>query len=302
MRSYWDYFDDIEKKFKTLNLEVNTPIVAITIDGKNVFIKDENKNLNKSFKDRGLSYQMVRNIQQGETKFALSSSGNSAISAGFVSQHYDAELQLFLSNKINQTKLDRLKEFTDSKIRINLSDKPRSELIKFLNNNPDYVNLRGSTDVYASSGFKTISHELVNQVPDIDAIFIPCSSGTSTVGIYEGFKELNRNVSIHICQTEKIHPISKYFDLDFVRNETSIADAISDRVAHRKSIVIEIIKQTSGFGWIISDSRLLKESEKLFNLLKVDHSYNSILAYSGWRKALEKGYNYKNPVLLFSGL
>jgi len=302
MRSYWDYFDDIEIKFKTLDLKVNTPIIELKYEDQNLIIKDENDNLNGSFKDRSIGYQMARHIQQGETRFALSSSGNSAVSACYISRQYNVELQLFLSEQINSSKLNNIKELSNSKININLSNKPRSELIKFLNNNPDFINLRGSTDVYAPVGFKTISYELFEQVPEIDAIFIPCSSGTSSIGINQGFQELNIHVPIHICQTEKINSISKYFDVDFERKDTSLADAITDRVAHRKNSVVEIIKKSNGFGWVISDTQLMEDKEIVNNLLHKDYSFNSLLAFSGWRKAVKKGYNYKYPVLLFSGL
>lgn len=301
MRSFWDNFSDIDDKFKTIEINDNTPIIEATYEGKNLFIKDENENLNGSFKDRGVSYQMAKYLQLGNSNFALSSSGNSAISASFITNHYDVKLQLFLSNNINSEKLEKINKFTDSKIKINLSDKPRSELIKFLNNNPEYINLRGSTDIYSYQGFKTISYELVEQVPDVDAIFIPCSSGTSTFGIYQGLKELNHLVPIHICQTEKINALSKYFDVDYKRQQSSLADAITDRVAHRKDELIEIIKESEGFGWIISDSNLLEDKEIVNNLINKDYSFNSLLAFSGWRKSFEKGYNYKNPVLLFSG-
>lgn len=302
MLSYWKHFNEIENKFKTLELRVNTPVKQFKCKENNFFIKDENLNLNGSFKDRGVSYQIARHIQRGLNYFALSSSGNSALSACYVSKNFNAELQLFLSNKISSLKLDRIKEFSSSKIKIILTEKPRSELIKFLNTNPEYSNLRGSTDGYAYQGFKTISYELIDQVPNIDAIFIPCSSGTSSWGIYQGFNELNANIPIHICQTEKINSIAKYFDADYLTQSTSLADAITDRIAHRKSTIIEMIKATQGSGWVISDHQLETDKATLTALTSEDYSFNSLLAFSGWRKALEKGYNYKNPVLIFSGL
>jgi threonine dehydratase len=302
MHSYWKHFNEIENKFKTLELRVNTPVKEFKYKENNIFIKDENLNLNGSFKDRGVSYQMARHIQLGHNHFALSSSGNSALSACYVSKYFDVELQLLLSNKMSSLKLGKIKEFSSSKIKIFLTDKPRSELIKFLNNNSDYTNLRGSTDGFAYQGFKTISHELIEQVPNIDAIFIPCSSGTSSWGIYQGFKELNVNVPIHICQTEKINSIAKHFNIDYSTQKSSLADAITDRIAHRKSNIIEMVKETQGYGWVISDNQLETDKATLNTLTREDYSFNSVLAFSGWRKALEKGYNYKNPVLLFSGL
>ena len=302
MNSYWDHFEDIDQKYMAVKLNTPTPVIECDFNGNKLFIKDENENQNGSFKDRGVSYQMAKHIQHGKTKFALSSSGNSAISCSSIAVFYDGDLELFLSNKINPSKLNKIKGFSNPRIKINLSEKPRSDLIKFLNHNPEYVNLRGSNDNYAIPGFKTIAYEIIEQLPEVDAIFIPCSSGTSALGISQGFKELNLNIPIHICQTEKIHAIAKYFDDEYIRQNASLADAITDRLANRKKDVVELIKVTKVFGWVISDIQLVQDKDIVTNLINKDYSYNSVLAFSGWRKALKKGYNYKNPVLLFSGL
>lgn len=300
--SYWDIFQDVESKYKEIQLMVNTPIIEIEIDGIKLTIKDENKNINGSFKDRGLTYQIVKNIQNGNDKFALSSSGNSAISACYISRNYNVTLELFLSKNINKNKSEKINQYASELIKINYEEKPRSDLIKFLATNTDFINLRGSTDEIAPLGFKSIAYEITKQVEKYDAIFIPCSSGTSSLGIHMGFRELGIQLPIHVCQTEKVNAIAKNFDNDFNKSESSLADAITDKVAHRKLELIEIIKNTGGYGWVISNERLEEDIIFINNLLKTNYSYNSMLAFSGWKKSVEKGFNYKNPILLFSGL
>ena len=52
-------------------------------------------------------------------------------------------------------------------------------------------------------------------------------------------------------------PIASYFDKDFVKEKESRADAIVDNVAHRRDKVLEIIKDTNGAGFVISNDELV---------------------------------------------
>ncbi|MCB0510047.1 MAG: hypothetical protein KDC82_04730, partial [Bacteroidetes bacterium] len=142
---------------------------------------------------------------------------------------------------------------------------------------------------------------------EIDAIFVPTSSATGLIGIYLGYKEIIKDYpqikipSFHAAQTEKIHPIAREFDSDFSENENSIAGAISDRVAHRKDAAKEIIKETKGSGWVLSDEDI-KNAIELNKSLGIDYdSPNSNLALAAYIKALKNNFEFEAPCLIFSG-
>lgn len=304
MNTFWHNYSEIRKEYQIEFGQGNTPTHRVSNDDYTAIIKDETRNPTGSFKDRGLSYQIARHIQDGKTKFAISSSGNSAISASFIAKLYKLRLCVFVSDSIQYEKLNRINDIIKRTQNITLfkSQKPRSDLIKFLRNNPDFTSLRGSTDEYALQGYKSIAYEIIKSNQNIDAIFIPTSSGTSALGIASGFSELDTPVQIHICQTEKVYSIAKVFDSNFQSSKSSLADAITDKVAHRKEKIVEVINQSQGFGWVISDTELIEAKSKISSYNIGEYSYNSILAYSGLQKALQAGYSFTNPILLFSGL
>ncbi|MCA9383241.1 pyridoxal-phosphate dependent enzyme, partial [Candidatus Dojkabacteria bacterium] len=244
-------------------------------------------------------YQLSHHYNNGVKSFVISSSGNAAVSAAAYAALVDIELDIFVAEKVNPVKLQLIEKHTNNNIRVRQSKKPKSDAIKFASENNAF-NLRGSLDHNAVIGFKTIAYELAEQAPDTDAIFIPCSSGTSSVGIAEGFHESDMNVRINVCQTTKIHPIAKEYDSDYQMSVSSMADAISDRVAHRKQQVTELIESTGGFGWVISDDELLK-ARKLLPLVDFEISNNSLLSLAGLIKSLEAGNSYNAPTLLISG-
>lgn len=301
--SIWDYskISGVPSPFQLTLGEGQTELTKIELNSRPVFLKHEYTNPNGSFKDRSLAYQLSWYHSQGISKFAISSSGNAAVSAAAYCDANDLELTVFVSKNIDGSKLERITKFEGELIKVIQSLKPKSECIQFSNTN-GATNLRGSKDDIAIIGFKTIAYEIASQLPAVDAIFSPTSSGTSIVGIYQGFQEENLRPQIHICQTTRIHPIAKEFDFGFTTTTSSLANAIVDRVAARKPQVQEIVKNTGGQGWVISDQELMEAEDVLKQKLNISISYNSLLAVAGFLKTVKNGASYPNPVIILSGL
>jgi len=302
MNEIWSYnsMQNVPQSFRLTLNEGNTPIRKIDINGLAVMIKDENANPNGSFKDRSLAYQLSYHIASGKRKFVISSSGNAAVSAAAYAGLAGVELDVFVAEKVNPLKLEKLSKFENGSVRIHQSAKPKSDAVKFASEEKAF-NLRGSQDEAAVTGFKTIAYEICKQYPEVSEVFIPCSSGTSTVGIAKGFNEHKKAVKIFICQTSKIHSIAKTFDHHFVSVTKSFADAITDRVAHRKNEVVDIVKKSGGGGFVVNDA-LLYQAEDIVEKQGLSYSYNSLLSLAGLLKAQTQGIELLNPVVIASGL
>jgi threonine dehydratase len=302
MKEFWSYkrMQKIPENFRLTLNEGKTPIRQLKYEGLKVVIKDENENPNKSFKDRSLAYQVSRRVWEGKTKFVISSSGNAAVSAAAYCGLAKVELDIFISDHINTLKLERIKNFESEKIHFHQSQKAKSDAIKFASETGAF-NLRGSHDDYALIGYETIAYELAEQYPDIDSIFLPTSSGTSAIGIYNGFKHVKKNVKIFICQTSRIHAMASKFDKDFIPSASSYADAIVDRVALRKTKITEIVKESEGGGFVVNDA-LLYQAKEAAESQSLYYTYNSLLGLAGLIKATQKSHELLYPVVLASGL
>lgn len=329
--SIWKY-ENLKKNIKeeyqlSLN-EGNTPVEKLMVDGCEVLVKREDKNPNQSFKDRSLCYQIAYYVQQGRKDFVISSSGNAARSAIAYCTLHDVNLTVFVSEKIDDYKFRKLQDSND-KIQVIKSKRPKSDAIKFAREN-SAVNLRGSVDSNAIIGFKTIAYELLEQESDIDAIFICCSSGTSTVGIHKGFNEAGKKSffekfipfekcpPLHIVQTSKIHPIAKVLNDEVESTKTCLANAVSDRVAHRKDMVVDVVMDTGGYGWTVGDEEL-REAKLLVQSWNFEptattattatkpkgidiEGYNAYVGVAGYLKAVKEGYKFKKPLILITGI
>jgi len=161
-----------------------TPIYNIKIPKSNidVWAKLESKNPTGSHKDRSMELWISHYAEQGARELAISSSGNSAISAVKYCDEGNIKLHVFVSYNISKEKLERLDAYKN--ISLNITKTPNKDAFRFCKEQ-GISNLRASKDDMALEGYKNIALELVKQLPQIDTIFIPTSSGATLQGIYE---------------------------------------------------------------------------------------------------------------------
>lgn len=262
----------------------------------NIYFKCEFENPTGSVKDRSISYQVSKLSQQGIQKAVISSSGNAAISAAIYCKKENIVLTVFVSPHICLAKLDVLKKLYCTII---ISKKPISDAARFEKNQNAY-NMRQSKDDLAVPGYETIAYELYNQLPTVDAVFVPVSSGTTLVGIARGFQKIGKMPALHTVQTESVHPIAQKFDNDFQKKVTSIADGIVARFTPREDEIISWIKKSKGSGWVISDEKM-QDAHKILSKHNLLCSYEGAAAMAALGKAKNKGFIYKNPVCILTG-
>lgn len=261
-----------------------------------IYFKCEFQNPSGSVKDRSFAYQISKIKSLGWSKAVISSSGNAAISALFYCQKAGIILTVFVSPKINKRKEAVLKKYSCAIIK---TKKPISESIRFAKENNAY-NLRQSQDDNALYGYKTIAFELLEQEKNIDALFIPVSSGTTFVGIARGYEQFGRLPAFHFAQTEAVCPLASLYDKDFEKAKTSISDAIVARVTQREDQIKEIVKKSRGSGWVISDKEI-KIAQNWLEKHGILCSYEGGLVLASFWKAKAKGYNYRYPLCVLTG-
>ncbi len=280
--------------------------------GLEVYLKREDQHEFGSHKGRSIPHMIEHYIKkENKTSFVISSSGNAALSAiKYVRLHNrnNAEnpikLTVFIGQKISPEKLMMLEteREEDTRITITQTERPKQSAMQ-MEKTETAKNLRQSTDDLALEGYFELAKELAH-IPNLSAIFIPTSSGTTAQALGLEFEKLEKpKPQIHIVQTEHCHPMAEYFDEHFTHTESSLARAIVDTVAHRKEKVIEIIKKSNGSGWIVSNEEIQNAITLVEDTCETLISPNSALSIAGLQKALSKGWKFEGPVVcLITGM
>jgi len=294
-----------------------SPIVSIVNSENEVYLKRDDMLQLGCSKQRSLPLMIYSHLQKGETKFCVSSSGNAALVSAFCAMQASSieSMFIYLSSGISDSKLQKFVDYLDidcdvqdlreeifiiDNLKIQLVEDPRQEA--FNQSKLGYVNLRGSTDDSALTGFASITDELVEQLgSDIDAVFVPASSGTTAQGIYQGFLNYGLKPQIHVVQTSKVKTLIKNLA---TQNQGVVeldhpSESIVDIIGHRKKQIQEIISDSMGYGWIIGSQEVAEAKAELEGY-GIYTSFDSALAYAAYLKACAIE-SFKKPVLLLTG-
>ncbi len=269
-----------------------------------LYLKREDLHPYGSHKGRSIPIMIREYHKQATRNFVISSSGNAALAAiHTIIQHNKNKpddlltLHVFVGKKIAPTKLQALSEhaYYDPHIRIESVERPKQAAFALEKNN-EATYLRQSTDDLALIGYAELANEL-NKIPNLSAIFIPTSSGTTAQSLAEAFATLEQKPQIHIVQTDACHPIAEMFDTPKKIRDTSIAGAIVDNVAHRKDKVVAAIKKASGSGWIVTDKEIQNAIVLTKQTTGINISPNSALSIAGLQRARTKNQQWTGAVI-----
>lgn len=288
--------------------------LAYALKVPDLYFKREDLNHYGSHKGRSIPVMIEVYRNKGESRFAISSSGNAALAAAIHVQKLNTEkiergmklgdmtddsfieLDIFVGNHVADHKYQKLVAYADDYIRILKKERPLQALTQAMNDG--MRSLRQSTDDLALKGYESLAEEL-DQIKDLGAIFIGTSSGTTAQALATYFLQSTRKKipQIHIVQTSSCHPLVSDLNSYDGPDETSIADAITDITAYRKNSLIPLIERTGGSGWFatnedIQTAQMLTEKH---TGLKI--STNSALSVAGVMQAVYAGHEVSGPVV-----
>lgn len=273
-----------------------------------LYLKREDLHPLGSHKGRSLPLMIDKYAAEGIKNFVISSSGNAALAAAKHIQKLGLTLTIFVGEKIDQNKLNDLKKYTNEKITIAQVTNPKQQALQ-MDKAGQAKNLRQSTDDQALFGYHELAKEL-SEIKNLQAVFVPTSSGTTAQGLYDGFQILGLNPQIHIVQTTACHPITDVIlskaknpltttkrDPSAAPQDDSLATAIVDKVAQRKNKVAQIIKNSHGQGWIATDAEIMEAVNIIKSAEGIDVSPNSALSLVGLLQTLKSSNKFTGPVV-----
>ncbi len=210
------------------------PALAKAIGISSLYFKREDLHPYGSHKGRSIPVMIDTYRTSGDTRFAISSSGNAALAAAIHVQKLNKEidhtnsnttadqsftppleLDIFVGNHIAEHKFEKLQKYADNNIRILKKERPLQALTEVIKEG--VRSLRQSTDDTALIGYESLGTEIMTQLHNdamiqLGAIFIGTSSGTTAQALASYFLKKSGNNSnknpaavpqIHIVQTSK---------------------------------------------------------------------------------------------------
>ena len=291
------------------------PTLAKEIGVQSLYFKREDLHPLGSHKGRSIPHMIDIHLANNINHFVISSSGNAALAAALYVTELNKSradnpimLEIFAGKHINPHKLTRLQELRSDSILVSIHERPR-QMLFIKTKDPSIRSLRQSTDDTALVGYATLAQELT-MIPDLEAVFIGTSSGTTAEALASYFiqhaKEGAKNsqpIEVHIVQTPSCHPLADAVtealgdtpeEIDTV--EVSLADAIVDNTAERRTSLTPLIEASGGNSWIVNNESIRIAKELTLKYANLPISNNSALSVAGVMSAVYTGKTWKGSV------
>ncbi len=254
-------------------LEFNPDISNKT--GANVFLKMENKQVSGSFKYRGAISKLSYLHQQGitEGKLVAASTGNHAAAVALASEKMNFEAIIFVPETISEAKFKFIQQYQIEIIKKGAYSAETEILAAEFAKNKNLPFLHPYNDSQIIAGQGTIAIELLEQLPQIDAVFVPIGGGGLISGIAQYLKSLKPNVKIIGCQPlnapEMIESI-KLGEIVSPSDKNTIADGVAGGL-DPETITYDICRK------YVDDYVLLSEEEISYALYQIYKTSNQIV-------------------------
>lgn len=265
-----------------------------------LYLKREDLHPYGSHKGRSIPLMIDHYLKQDFYRFAISSSGNSALSVAMhvnklSNSGLEIYLDIFVGENVDESKLSEIEKFASGNIvKIQKCERPLQELTKLCRSDDSVKSLRQSTDDVALTGYHELAEELLT-ISDLSTVFIATSSGTTAQALGQIFKNKKRDIKINIIQTTSCHPMASEFD-QADSSEKSLAGAIVDITAHRKIQVLETVKESGGSGFIATNEEITEAQNLLKKYADIDATANGALSLAGLIRALSKNWKVDGSV------
>ena len=231
-----------------------------------VFLKLENELATGSFKVRGALYSLSVQMQRTNVREVVASStGNHGAAVAYAAKLLGVKARIFLPENCNPVKRANI-----ARLGAEIVEKGSVDLAAAFEAAAQYAQehdaflLNDATDPDLPAGPGTIACEILEQLPETDAIYVPMGDTALIRGVAEAAKQISPGVKIIGVQSERA---PSYF-LSWKEGraiETETCDTIADGLATRTPVAANVdeIRELVDEVVLVSEEEMLHAIARL---------------------------------------
>ena len=231
------------------------PILS-QISGYEVYLKKENLQRTGAFKLRGAFNRIASLVERGERGGVVAASaGNHAQGVAFSAKHFGIEATIVMPESTPLTKVQGVKEFGANVILHGSNyDEAYAYAVTF-GEERGYTFVHPFTDDEVMAGQGTIALEMLEEVPELEAMIVPVGGGGLIAGMSVAATALNPALKIIAVSAEGAPAMKNSYDAGQPLDTTSVR-TIADGIAVRDTSPVTlhyILKHVDHFGSVCED-------------------------------------------------
>ncbi len=199
--------------------------------GCNVYLKTENLQVTGSFKVRGAYYKISQLTEAEKAKGVIAcSAGNHAQGVALASQKFGIDAKICMPDGAPISKVEATKHYGAEVILVpGVYDDAHNEAER-LREEYGYTFIHPFDDEYVIAGQGTIGLEILNELPNVDAVFVPIGGGGLISGVAFAIKSLKPSIKVYGVQAagaaSMVNALAKN-RLEALPSVNTIADGIA---------------------------------------------------------------------------
>lgn len=275
--------------------------------GCNVYLKMESEQVTRSFKLRGATNKLKTIMDQNpldKPRIIAASSGNHGLACAYLSTMLKFDLTVYTAANSAANKDLEIKQY------------PHVDLVKFGSEVQEaevearrvaneegsiFVSPYNDNDIVFGQG--TIGMELLEQLPELDAIFVSVGGGSMIGGISAYIKACKPSIEIIGCQPVNDSSMYDYVKKGYIMSDNPILDTFSSGTAGRVengSVTFDLCRKYVD-KWVLLEEEEIEQA--VFDMLNKEKKVvegAAGLTVAAIQK-VHKDYHKKNVALIICG-
>ncbi len=268
-------FKDIEIAHNRISKYVNkTPIMTSkTLNndtGAKLFFKCENFQKTGSFKIRGATNAILQLKKADILKGIITtSSGNHGAAVSYTAREIGASSQVIMPENTPKNKIDNVKRYGGKIIFCEPNIKSREHTLEKIVNKSGASIIHPYNDEKIIAGQGTAAKELIEEVPDLDAIICPVSGGGLLSGTLLSAKELKPNLEVFGAEPKNADDTYRSILNNKIMPNTTTNTIADGLRAQLGSITFPIIKNNVNSILLVSEEMIINSMYLIWQILKI---------------------------------
>ena len=268
-------YNDIEKAHQRISDHIhNTPILTSdSLDnelGSNLFFKCENFQKTGSFKIRGATNSILQlNDTEIKNGIITTSSGNHGAAVAFIADKIGTSSKIIMPNNTPKNKIENVQRYGGEIFYCEPNIKSREDTLKKMIKKSGGSIIHPYNDEKIIAGQGTAAKELIEKVPDLDAIICPVSGGGLLSGTLLAAKNLKPSIKVFGAEPENADDTYRsILNNKIMSNETTdtIADGLRAQVG---TVTFPIIKENVDEILLVSEEMIISSMYMIWQRLKI---------------------------------
>ena len=268
-------YNDIEKAHQRISDHIhNTPILTSeSLDnelGSNLFFKCENFQKTGSFKIRGATNSILQlNDTEIKNGIITTSSGNHGAAVAFIADKIGTSSKIIMPNNTPKNKIENVQRYGGEIFYCEPNIKSREDTLEKMIQKSGGSIIHPYNDEKIIAGQGTAAKELIEKVPDLDAIICPVSGGGLLSGTLLTAKNLKPGIKVFGAEPENADDTYRsILNNKIMSNKTTdtIADGLRAQVG---TVTFPIIKENVDKILLVSEEMIISSMYMIWQRLKI---------------------------------